>query len=84
MFKRKTRVFKAGTNLEGTFGNQRHTAWHEFENSIASGHFDRTLKGTLFPKRSDLTKTLSGEQELSAWESTARDASVFGKKNHRR
>ena len=34
---RKTRVFRAGTGVRQSFGNESHTAWNTFEKSVISG-----------------------------------------------
>ena len=42
LFKLKTRVFKAGSAVDGVFGDQKQTAWTTFCDSIREGHFDAT------------------------------------------
>lgn len=74
MYKRKTRVFKAGSDVEGVFGNDRHTAWKTFEHSFATGEYNSTLSGSSFPHRSDLSRTISAKEELSAWETAVEKA----------
>ncbi len=65
MERRKTRVFKAGSSVEGVFGNDKHTAWHSFTESFANGQYDKILKKSLYPKRKDFAST---SNELQSWE----------------
>ena len=51
MFKRKTRIFKAGSSVEGFFGSNGHMSWNKFENSIKNGEFDPIRTNTFWPKR---------------------------------
>lgn len=70
MFRRRTRVFKAGSDVEGTFGNDKSQAWKSFVKSIAKGDFHKTVNGTLFPKRSEVTQSCTKADDLSEWEDT--------------
>ena len=67
MFNRKTRVFRAGSNVEGVFGDEGHTAWHTFEKTVGTQEFESTRSGKLFPHRSDFTKKYNGVEELNLW-----------------
>lgn len=69
MFKRKIRVFKAGSKVDGTFGNETSTSWDTFTKTLSEGKFDPIRTGTMFPKRKDLTDRFGhSTDELQMWQ----------------
>jgi hypothetical protein len=61
--------------VEGVFGNEKHTSWHTFENSLAAGEFTPVTSHTLFPRRIAFSSRFkSSNEELSEWENSIRGA----------
>jgi hypothetical protein len=65
----QTKVFKAGSKVDGVFKDNPHTAWESYQNTMATTQYKTIMSGELYPKRSQLfDKTKSWEQELKDWE----------------
>ena len=52
---RQTKVFRAGGSVggRGEFGNNTHTAWEEFQNTISKSNYQSVIEGSMFPKRKE-------------------------------
>ena len=57
---RETKFFKAGTAVEGIFGDMGHTAWEEYQKTMSAPIYKTVMSGNLYPKRREVTdKTMS-------------------------
>jgi len=62
---RQTKVFKAGSCVDGVFKDDPHTAWESFQKTMATEQYRTIMSGDLYPKRQDFfDKTISIGQEL--------------------
>ena len=81
----QSRIFKAGSCVEGTFGDQPHTAWESYVQTMGSPAYQTIVSGDLYPKRRELNQTqMPRTEELLQWEQQTSPQSLAKRNKHLR
>lgn len=64
MSNRKTLVFRAGSHVDGRFGDDNHTSWQTFEHfGLGSKLFTKIHSNKLLPKRKEISTLLEAKSK---------------------
>ena len=66
--KRQTKIFKAGSCVEGKFGDDPHTAWESYQRTMSTQPYKTIMSGNLYPKRARVASDMDHAEELQDWE----------------
>ena len=65
---RQTRVFNAGSCVDGRFGDDPHTAWESYQRTMSTSPYKTIMSNSLYPKRARVASEMDHATELASWE----------------
>ena len=74
---RETKIFKAGSSVEGVFADHAHTAWEEFQKTMGTNSYKTIMQGKVYPKRNEVSdRTMTFEDSLVNWEKATHSEAI--------
>jgi hypothetical protein len=73
---KQTKLFLAGSKVDGRFGDDPHTAWSEYQKTMSRPQYKQIMSNTLYPKRARVHSVEPHEKELQDWESKTSPAAL--------